>query len=380
MSGAVADRGADTMADNGATSSDAGADDVPHGTRATIRDVARLAGVTASTVSRALDPSKQTLVNEATRARIQEVVQELDYRPNLGARNLRRGRSMTVGVIVPDLANPIFAPFAKGIAHALESSGHLPLLADTQDDHDRLVKVLERLVERRVAAVIVAAGRAVDATALTDVNRRGTPVIAAIRRSPGIEGVSTVLHADADGVEMAVKHLYELGHRRIAQVRGPLDIEPFPTRAAAFDAVMAGLGLIPPREAAATPQITLEDSLRATEQLLGGDPTTRPTALFVPTDTMSLGALDAIRAAGLRCPDDVSLVSYNDVFFAPYVNPPLTAVHLPVYEIGLASGELALRLAADPGALIEQQTPPPVLRVRGSTAHVPEEPSVVSGG
>jgi LacI family transcriptional regulator len=349
--------------------------DVPRGPRATIRDVARLAGVTASTVSRALDPDKHELVNEATRARIEQVVREIDYRPNLGARNLRRGRTMTVGVVVPDLANPIFAPFARGIAHALESEGHLALLADTQDDHGRLLNVLEQLVERRVAAIIVAAGRAVDAAALMDVNSQGTPVICAIRRPRDMAGVVSVGHDDRAGVALAVRHLYDLGHRRIAQVRGPEDIEPFPTRASAFDCVMRDLGLEPVRVVEPTPQIGLACAREATERLVGGDPATRPTAIFVPNDTMSLGALDALSTAGLRCPEDVSIVSYNDVFFAPYVNPPLTAVHLPVYEIGHICGELALRLAADPsdtpsGAIA---TPPPVLRVRASSGPAPTD-------
>lgn len=347
-------------------------DDVPRGSRATLRDVARVAGVTPSTVSRALDPSKRDLVNEATRARIRAVVEELDYRPNLGARNLRRGRTMTVGVVVPDLANPIFAPFTRGIAHALEPSGHLPLLADTQDDHDRLLAVLERFVERRVVAIVVAAGRETDAAALMDVNSRGIPVISAIRCPPGVEGVTTVRHADADGVALAVQHLHDLGHRRVAQVRGPLDIEPFPTRAAAFDAAIQKLGLISVREAPPTEEIALADARRAADELLRGDDDSRPTAIFVPNDTMSLGALDAIRNAGLRCPEDVSVVSYNDVFFAPYVNPPLTAVHLPVYEIGQICGELAMRPASERRGTVERGSPPPVLKVRGSTAPVSE--------
>jgi len=347
-------------------------EDVPRGPRATIRDVARLAGVTASTVSRALDPDKHDLVNSFTRARIEQVVRDIDYRPNLGARNLRRGRTMTVGVVVPDLGNPIFAPFARGIAHALEADGHRPLLADTPDDHDRLLNVLEQFVERRVAAIIVAAGRAVDASALMDVNTQGTPVICAIRRPRDMEGVVSVSHDDRSGVASAVRHLYDLGHRRIAQVRGPADIEPFPTRASAFDCVMGDLGLDPVRVAAPTQQIGLDCARDATEQLLAGDPSTRPTAIFVPNDTMALGTLDALRSAGLRCPEDISIVSYNDVFFAPYVNPPLTAVHLPVYEIGHVCGELALRLAADPTDIPNEaiSTPPPALVVRESSGPV----------
>lgn len=358
--------------ENGSSSSDVARDAVRR-PRATIRDVARVAGVTASTVSRALDPTKRELVNEVTRENIQQVVRDLDYRPHLGARNLRQGMTKTIGVVVPDLGNPIFAPFARGIAHAIESGGYLPLLADTQDDHNRLVNVLERLVERRVAAIIVAAGRDVDAPVLMRINRRATPVIVAIRRPKAMEGVATVGHDDETGVALAVRHLYGRGHRRISQVRGPADIEPFPTRAKAFVSVMSELGLASTGEAAATPEISIEAAREAALVLLSGDPDTRPTALFVPNDTMSLGVLDAVRALGMRCPDDVSIVSYNDVFFAPYVNPPLTAVHLPIYEIGQVCGEVALRLAAG-STEIEidvAATPPPVLRVRDSTGPVP---------
>lgn len=338
--------------------------------RATLRDVARYAGVTTSTVSRALDPEKRDLVNEVTRRRIERIAGDLDYRPHVVARNLRRGQTMTVGVVVPDLANPIFAPFARGIAHVLEAGGHLPLLADIEDDHERLLNITEQLVERRVAAIVVAAGRAIDAPALMRINRQGTPVIVAIRRPPGMHGVSTVQHDDRAGVDLAVRHLYDLGHRRIAQVRGPADIEPFPTRATAFTEAVRALGLTPAGESAPTARIALEDAREAALGLLDDDGDGRPTALFVPNDSMSLGVLDALHMRGLRCPQDISLVSYNDVFFAPYVNPPLTAVHLPAYELGRISGELALRLAAEPAEIHAVETSPPDLRVRGSTAPV----------
>lgn len=338
--------------------------------RMTIRDVAKLAGVTASTVSRALDSSRHDLVTRETRARIEGVVREIGYRPHLVARDFRLGQTMSVGVVVPDLANPIFAPFARGIAHALESGGHLPLVADTEDDHDRLIRVMERFVERRVAVIIVAAGRAIDAEILMRVHREGTPIIAAIRRPPGLHGVPTVRHDDRTGVALAVEHLHGLGHRRIGQVRGPEDIEPFPERDRGFVAAMQSYGLTPAGASSPTAQITIDAARTAAHTLFQGERADWPTALFVPNDTMALGVLDAVRACGLRCPEDVSIVSYNDVFFAPYVNPPLTAVHLPVYELGHISGELALRLIDEPGELHAVETPPPVLRVRGSSGPV----------
>lgn len=309
---------------------------------ATIRDVARLADVHVSTVSRALDPAKQRLIAEVTRQRILAAVDELGYRPHRGASGLRRGQTRTIGVVVPDLGNPLYAPFLRGVARVLDATGFMPLVADTEDDADRLVRILRHLEERRVEAVITTAARQADVALLTQLRAAGTEVVLAVRTLPD-SGLPTVPYDDVLGGRLAVEHLLELGHRRIAQVQGPLDVEPFRARSEGCDRALAsaGLGVVARVEPATSPTVAAGE--RHALELFEACGDTPPTGLFVQNDLLALGTLSALRFRGLRCPDDVSVVSYNDAFFAAYTQPALTTVRVPAYEIGVAAGRLAVR-------------------------------------
>jgi LacI family transcriptional regulator len=332
----------------------------------TIRDVARAANVHVSTVSRALDPDKQRLIAEATRNRILEVVQELGYRPHRGASGLRRGQTRTIGVVVPDLGNPLYAPFLRGVARALDAAEFMPLVTDTEDDHDRLVRILRHLEERRVEAVITTAAREGDLALLQELRAAGTEVVLAVR-TLSESGLPTVPHDDVLGGRLAVEHLLELGHRRIAQIRGPLDVEPFRARSEGAEQALAAAGLAEVGFAPPATSPTVAEGERHTLELLAACGDAPPTALFVQNDLLALGALSALRCRGLRCPEDVSVVSYNDAFFSAYTQPALTTVRLPAYEIGFAAGRLAVRHVegqdADPVASVAPQ-----LVVRASAA------------
>ncbi|MFA9444248.1 LacI family DNA-binding transcriptional regulator [Egicoccus sp. AB-alg6-2] len=332
----------------------------------TIRDVARAADVHVSTVSRALDPQKQWLIAEATRLRILEVVEELGYRPHRGASGLRRGQTRTIGVVVPDLGNPLYAPFLRGVARALDAADFMPLVTDTEDDHDRLVRILRHLEERRVEAVITTAAREGDVALLQQLRASGTEVVLAVRTLSD-SGLPTVPHDDVLGGRIAVDHLLELGHRRIAQVQGPLDVEPFRARSQGCEDALAAAGLAVVARAQAASSPTVAEGERHTLELLRSCGDAPPTALFVQNDLLALGALSALRSRGLRCPEDVSVVSYNDAFFAAYTQPALTTVRLPAHAIGYAAGRLALRHVAgedgDVGTSVQ-----PELVVRDSAA------------
>jgi LacI family transcriptional regulator len=337
----------------------------------TIRDVARAAQVHVSTVSRALDPDKRDLIGEATRARVLEVATELGYRPHLVASGLRRGQTRTVGVVVPDLGNPIYAPFTRGTTHALGGGGYLPFVADTEDDHAAFERVLRHLAERRVEAIISTAARLQDAELLLATVAMGVPVLTAIRTLPA-SGLPSVDHDDVGGARLAADHLVGLGHTRLGQVRGPQDVEAFRARSVGFrEAVQrGGASLAADRAPASRP--TVEDGHRITTGFLTRS-RTRPTALFVQNDTMAIGALQAVRDLGLRCPGDVSIVGYNDGPFAPHTAPPLTTVRLDAYEIGQRAGRLALELIQHRGqAGTERVSVAPDLIVRGSTAPPPD--------
>lgn len=336
------------------------------GRRVTIRDVAKAADVHISTVSRALDPDKSDLIAEATRERVLAAAEELGYRPHLIASGLRRGQTKTIGVVVPDLGNPIYAPLARGTTHAIDRGGYMPLVADTEDDHARLARILLHLAERRVEAIIVAAARIDDAEILQEIANHGVPLVTAVRTLPGA-GLPMVFHDDELGGRLAARHLYELGHRRVAQIRGPLDVVPFVGRSNGFLSEIETLGadLVPDCEPAERP--TVEEGERLTSAMFE-HVDERPTALFVQNDVLAIGALQALAQFGLRCPQDVSIVGYNDAPFAAHLAPPLTTVKLSAYEIGRQAGLLALEAIGSPTETPNHASVPPELVVRASTA------------
>lgn len=327
--------------------------------------VAALAQVHVSTVSRALDPARSAMVSRTTREKVLSAAAQLGYEPHLIASQLRRGRTHTVGVIVPDLANPLYAPFVRGVMHALDRNGYMPLVADTEDDHDRFARVLSHLASRRVDAVIAAAARAGDAKLLKDAANRGMPIILAIRTLAGID-LPLVRHDDVGGGGLAAEHLLDLGHRRLLQLKGPPDVKAFHDRDLGFTRIAAERGAVVldlPHQAESP---TAEEGARLIKEVLDCDGPL-PTGIFAQNDLMALGALDALHAAGLRVPQDVSLVGYNDMLFATHASVALTTVRFPAYDIGRLAGTMAHQYIEEPGVSSASVSTSPTLVVRKST-------------
>ena len=266
----------------------------------TLKDIALRLGVNASTVSRALDPAKAHLVKSETIARVREAALQLGYRGDHVAGSLRRRATATVGVIVADLANPFIAPVIHGIAKAIAARQMLPLIFETQDDGDQLKFGVDNLLSRRVDAIIVAGARFGDRLVL-EAATRFTPVIIAVRGLPG-SPLPHVLHDDRAGGAMAARHLVELGHTRLAELRGPMDVGNFVARHEGFrDACRdAGVALVEIPEYGARP--IREDGERLARQLLELHGDALPTAIFAHNDLMALGALGVFRERGLSCP------------------------------------------------------------------------------
>jgi LacI family transcriptional regulator len=332
----------------------------------TLKDIALRLGVNASTVSRALDPAKAHLVKEETIARVREAAQQLGYRGDHVAGSLRRRATATVGVIVADLANPFIAPVIHGIAKAIVARQMLPLIFETQDDGDQLKFGVDNLLSRRVDAIIVAGARFGDRLVL-EAATRFTPVIIAVRGLPG-SPLPHVLHDDRAGGAMAARHLVELGHTRLAELRGPMDVGNFVARHEGFrDACRdAGVAQVEIPEYGARP--IREDGERLARQLLELHGDALPTAIFAHNDLMALGALGVFREHGLSCPRDFSLVGYNNSPAIDQVDPPLTSVAYPGIEVGQAAGEVALQLIAESDRRVPGAVFPPTLVVRESTA------------
>ena len=331
----------------------------------TLQDVARAVGVHPSTVSRALDPAKAALVSPDTRARVEAMAKELGYRGDIVAMGLRRRRTNTIGVIVPDLGNPYIAPVIRGIENALEGRRIMPLIAENQDDRDRLSRLLEHLLSRKVDAIITTSARTGDQLALKKAAHE-VPVVLAVRTLPR-SGLAAVRNDDFHGGTLAARHLLSLGHSPIGQLRGPQDIFSFVERADAFveQARAAGVEVIDIAESARTPTLAEGKRLMALMLEQVGTP---PRAIFAHNDLMALGALDVLRDAGFRCPQDVSIIGYNDAPLVDRMDPPLTTLRIPGYELGRFAAERAVSMIEQPEATYTTISLQPELVVRGSTA------------
>ncbi len=333
--------------------------------KVTLRDVAAAAGVHVSTASRALDTAGSSRIGTATTEKVRSVAAELGYSRDLLASSLKRGVTQTVGVVVANLDNPYNARVIRGISRVLEDDDFVPLVAETGESRERFERLLDHFGRRRVDALITSAVRNDGAEILARKLGDEVPVVLAVRGLPDTD-FNTVRHDDEAGSTLAADHLASLGHRRVAQLPGPADIDAFNRRAGAFSAAAVTAGMEEVKtEAPGSVTPTFVEGRRLMSALL--DAPERPTGVYAPSDVMAVGALDAIASRGLRCPEDISVVGYNDLPVSRFIAPPLTTVEMPAEELGAEAARMALESIADPSRRGRVVTLPARLIVRRST-------------
>jgi len=337
----------------------------------TLADVAQRAGVHQATASRALNPASRHLVSGATAERVLAAARELGYVPNAIARGLRTSRSGTVGVIIPDLMNPLFPPIVRGIEDVLAREGYTALLANTDNDERRERALFESLVTRRVDGFIVATARRTHPL-LDEAARRGLKVVLVYRGTDRAD-FSAVTADDWLGVTLAAEHLIGLGHRRIGHLAGPQDLSTGSIRARAFHEALRSHGRVaPPEHFVVCDAYSEAAGSVGTRTLLDQAP--ELTAIVAANDLLALGACDVLRERGLACPERISVTGFNDMPFADKFNPPLTTVRVPHYDLGAEAGRLLLeQLTRAVPHLTKRLSLPPALVPRGSTAPPPPD-------
>jgi LacI family transcriptional regulator, galactose operon repressor len=340
---------------------------MPTGSEVTLRDVAALAGVHPATASRALNPETSLLVSEETANRIREAAARLGYRPNPVARSLRTRRSHTVGVLIPDINNPLFPPIVRGIEDRLAADGYVALIGNTDADDERERLLFELMRARHVDGFVFATAH-LHSPLLAEAAAAGLPVVLVNRHAEGY-GFPAVSVDNERGMAMAVSHLASLGHRRIAHIAGPQDISTGLSRYRGFLAAMAADGRqVDENLVMYARAYSVEEGERCCRALIdSGAPFT---AIAAANDMLGVGCYAALEAAGLTCPGDISVVGFNDMPFIDRLRPPMTTIGFPHYQVGAEAGRLVLeRIAADgePGKI---HFLPPKLIVRGSTAAV----------
>lgn len=331
----------------------------------TLRDVADAAGVHPATASRALNPATRGLVNADTARRVIRVAESLGYRPNPIARGLKTAKSGTVGLVIPDLTNPLFPPIVRGIEEVLEPAGYTGLIVNTDNDPHRERALIESLRSRQVEGLIVATAL-VEHPLLEQLAREGVLMVMVNRRPEGID-VPSITPDDATGVELAVRHLASLGHRRIAHLAGPANTSTGVVRARSFRSTVRDLGLDEDPGLITTCTYWSEDAgAAALRSLLDGG--AEFTAVVAGNDLIALGCYDVFAERSIECPRDVSVVGFNDMPFLDKLRPPLTTVSIPHQQIGAEAARLLLDAIADPTRPSRSVLLPLSLVVRGSTA------------
>ena len=334
---------------------------------ATLRDVAALAKVHPSTVSRVLNGGTRSRVTADTAVRIRAIAQELGYRPNTMAQGLRTRRSRTVGVIVTDISNPIVPPIVRGIEQRLGEEGYTVLLGNTDHSPQRECRQLEAMRSKLVDGVISATATLEAESLGSRTAAVGVPVVL-VNRGADDAGVAAAVPDDALCSELAVGHLADLGHSRIAHIAGSARTTTGRRRASGFEDALARRGL-PLSQVVVSDRYTVSEGARCCAALL--EHRGEFTAIVAANDLLALGCYDALAAAGLSCPGAVSVIGCNDMPFADRFHPALTTIHISHVELGRAAADLLLERLEAPDTPPRQVLITPHLVVRGSTAPPP---------
>jgi LacI family transcriptional regulator len=328
---------------------------------ASIRDVAQRAGVSVGTVSNVLNASSR--VSPATVELVRAAIAELGYVRNEAARQLRAGRSSSVGLVVLDVRNPFFTDVARGAEDEAAKLGLSVILGNSDEDVRRESAYLDLFEEQRVHGILISPYGDIEPR-LAELRRRGTPVVLVDRESRD-SGVSSVSVDDTAGGRLAVAHLLSTGRRRIAFVGGPLGVRQIADRLAGARQAIAEVegGSL---EVIETSGLTVLEGRRVGEELVAR--AERPEAVFAANDLVAVGLLQALVMSGaLRVPQDVALIGFDDIDFASATVVPLTSIRQPRHEIGATALRILREEAAEPELPPRRIVFQPELVVRAST-------------
>ena len=335
----------------------------------TMDDLAQSLGLHPSTVSRALDPTRSHLVAAATRAKVVQAAADAGYRPNPTAAGLRRGRTMTIGVLTPDLGNGTIIEAIRALSDVLDRQDLTPLIAESMDDPGRSRHLIERFRARSVDAIVTLAATEDDRDVLLK-TAESIPVVLAVRFLAD-SGLPTVRCDDYLGASLAAGHLADLGHVRVGQIQGPQRSRLFADRARGFAETAASRGLKRQRSRYIAEHATAAEGRRLATAMLAAGRDRLPTAIFAHNDSLAIGVHSALQSHGLRCPQDVSIVGFNAASPPSDLAIALTSVSYPSRDIGSRAGEMVLDLVSGRQPSTDTEVYAPRLVVRASTGAPP---------
>lgn len=333
-----------------------------------MRHIAQQAGVSLGTVSHVINGTAG--VREPLRQRVLDAIQALGYQPSQLARGLRRNRSSIVGMIIPDIANPFFPATVRGVEDVAHRHGYRLVLCNADNDPEKEIEYMQELRSYRIAGLVMTPSEGSNLRQLNWLGQDDCPTVCLDRRPDDWHGDSVGID-NAEGARTVVRHLIQLGHRRIAAIAGPLTLENARLRLQGVRDALEEAGLTLAPNHLKQSRFDRLSAHEATGELLRLR--TRPTAIVCANDLIALGALAAVREAGLRCPEDISITGFDDLEWAAYTAPTLTTVAQPGYELGAAAASLLMQRLNGESGPTRAVLLPSELRIRQSTAppHAP---------
>ncbi|WP_295529611.1 LacI family DNA-binding transcriptional regulator [uncultured Pseudacidovorax sp.] len=331
--------------------------------KVTIRDVATASGVHVSTVSRALDPARRKRISKEVLELVEETARRLGYQPNRAASALRTGRTHTIGVLLPDITNPVFPPILQGIEAAAAARGYFVFVANVGDPQ-LAQPILARMKAQQIDGLVMAIALREDP--LIDFVRDSGMHAVMVNRADESGRLPAAVSDDRLAMKLAVDHLVALGHRRIAHLAGPQTVPTGVGRRQGVEQALRDHRLPAPRivECDSYSREAGQQAMRVLLESSGK----RPEAVVCCNDLVALGAYDVLRAAGLRIPQDISITGHNDMPLVDMVDPPLTTIRLPHRELGWQAAEMLFQAIEGQALLASTVVLRPELVVRASTS------------
>ena len=333
--------------------------------KVTLADVAKAAGVHPGTASRSLNEQTENQVSKETVRRVRKIAKDMGYTPNTVARGLRTKKSMSIGVIVPDLTNPIFPPMVRGVDSYLQPRSYSVLVVNTDNNHEVEKKLFDSLMERQVDGLIIATGQN-EKGSISEYHRLGVKAVMVNRELMGVP-YPAVIGDDSNGIRVAIEHLASLGHRKLLHVAGPAGSSTSRIRSQAFSENCKRLGLH--ARIVKTMAYSVDEGQRAMDKFLDQHPK-EVTGVLAGNDLLALGVYHSLRIHKLQCPQDVSVIGFNDMPFSNDFQPPLTTIRAPYFDMGVEAARLILSQIDGVGSSSMKVTLPVSLIIRGSTARV----------
>lgn len=327
----------------------------------TMKDIARLAGVSTSTVSHVINKSR--FVSDEIAERVNNAAQQLNYAPSALARSLKMNRTKTIGMLVTTSTNPFFGEVVKGVERSCYHQGYNLILCNTEGDNQRMKASINTLLQKRVDGLLLMCST-LEGERLDVFDRYPDIPIVVMDWGPILFASDKIQDNSLQGGYMAAKHLIECGHKEIGCITGPLIRHQAQMRYEGYKRALAEAGIAINPDWIVESDFECEGGYQAFEKLY--ERGKLPSALFVCNDMMAMGVIQAANQRGLRIPDDLSLIGYDDVHIAKFMTPALTTIHQPKYRLGKAAVDTLLYRLENPDTTAQVVQLEPTLVVRNS--------------